>query len=148
MVSLTSSVTCHSFQTVMVYHRQIADYFNQKGVSVIYLFRRNLLRRLVSLLANAYDKDAKLINGTHMSHVHTREQVRLFLSLSHTHTYVNDTLYIQGKSSIRLSQTKESKLAAKPMCIISEQHHFGSQIKGCNNSAVLTILAHWRGFWY
>ena len=88
MVSLASSVTCPSFQAVMVYHRQIADYFNQKGVSVIYLFRRNLLRRLVSLLANAYDKDAKLINGTHMSHVHTREQVRLSLSLTHTHSHI------------------------------------------------------------
>lgn len=36
--------------------KQIANYFNQKGVSY-FLFRRNLLRRLVSLLANA-NRDA------------------------------------------------------------------------------------------
>ncbi|KAJ9685274.1 hypothetical protein PVL29_017343 [Vitis rotundifolia] len=71
-------------QAVMVYHRQIANYFNQKGVSVIFLFRRNLLRRLVSLLANAYDKDAKLINGTHMSHVHTREEADLLAQFKPT----------------------------------------------------------------
>eukprot|EP00257_Ricinus_communis_P008211 XP_002525546.2 uncharacterized protein LOC8277198 isoform X1 [Ricinus communis] len=64
-------------QGVMVYHREIMDYFNQKGVSVIFLFRKNLLRRLVSVLANAYDRDAKQINGTHKSHVHTREEANL-----------------------------------------------------------------------
>lgn len=69
------------FQGVMVYHREIANYFNQKGVSVIFLFRRNLLGRIVSVLANAYDKDAKQINGTHKSHVHSREEVSLSLSL-------------------------------------------------------------------
>ncbi|KAG8643139.1 hypothetical protein MANES_11G008400v8 [Manihot esculenta] len=64
-------------QGVMVYHREIANYFNQKGVSVIFLFRRNLLGRIVSVLANAYDKDAKQINGTHKSHVHSREEADL-----------------------------------------------------------------------
>ncbi|KAK9283607.1 hypothetical protein L1049_011857 [Liquidambar formosana] len=64
-------------QDVMVHHRQIANYFNWKGVSVIFLFRRNLLRRLISVLANSYDRDAKLINGTHKSHVHSREEADL-----------------------------------------------------------------------
>uniref|UniRef100_A0A5B6YXM8 Sulfotransferase n=1 Tax=Davidia involucrata TaxID=16924 RepID=A0A5B6YXM8_DAVIN len=64
-------------QAVMDYHRQIANYFNLKGVSVIFVLRRNLLRRLVSVLANAYDRDAKQINGTHKSHVHTREEADL-----------------------------------------------------------------------
>ncbi|GMH13844.1 hypothetical protein Nepgr_015685 [Nepenthes gracilis] len=58
-------------QGVMVYHEEIAEYFRQKGVSVIFLFRRNLLRRMVSMLANSYDKHAKLLNGTHKSHVHS-----------------------------------------------------------------------------
>ncbi|KAA8519286.1 hypothetical protein F0562_013542 [Nyssa sinensis] len=64
-------------QAVMDYHRQIANYFNWKGVSVIFVLRRNLLRRLVSVLANAYDRDAKQINGIHKSHVHTREEADL-----------------------------------------------------------------------
>ncbi|OVA11794.1 hypothetical protein BVC80_49g28 [Macleaya cordata] len=64
-------------QAVMVYHRQIVNYFNWKGVSVIFLFRRNLLQRLISVLANAYDRDAKQLNGTHKSHVHTREEAEV-----------------------------------------------------------------------
>ncbi|KAH6788264.1 P-loop containing nucleoside triphosphate hydrolases superfamily protein [Perilla frutescens var. hirtella] len=58
-------------QGVMEYHKEIVDYFNDRGVSVIFLFRRNLLRRLVSVLANSYDRYAKLLNGTHKSHVHS-----------------------------------------------------------------------------
>jgi len=45
----------------------IVSYLNKKGVSVIFLFRRNTLRRLISVLANDYDKDAKQLNGTHKS---------------------------------------------------------------------------------
>lgn len=59
----------------MEYHEEIVDYFNDKGVSVIFLFRRNLLRRMVSVLANSYDRYAKLLNGTHKSHVHSYEEV-------------------------------------------------------------------------
>lgn len=59
----------------MDYHREIANYVNWKGVSLVFLFRRNLLRRLVSELANAYDRSAKLLNGTHKSHVHSKEEV-------------------------------------------------------------------------
>ncbi|KAG9454822.1 hypothetical protein H6P81_007726 [Aristolochia fimbriata] len=64
-------------QAVMDYHNEIANYFNWKGISVIFLFRRNLLRRLISLLANAYDRHAKLLNGTHKSHVHSKEEAEL-----------------------------------------------------------------------
>ncbi|CAD6268873.1 unnamed protein product [Miscanthus lutarioriparius] len=53
----------------------IVGYLNTKGVSVIFLFRRNTLRRLISVLANDYDKDAKQLNGTHKSHVHSIEEV-------------------------------------------------------------------------
>ncbi|XP_073039490.1 uncharacterized protein [Primulina eburnea] len=61
-------------QGLMEYHKEILEYFNDRGVSVIFLFRRNLLRRMVSVLANSYDRYAKLLNGTHKSHVHTHEE--------------------------------------------------------------------------
>ncbi|GFQ03386.1 nodulation protein h [Phtheirospermum japonicum] len=61
-------------QGLMEHHKEIVDYFNNRGVSVIFLFRRNLLRRMVSMLANSYDQYAKLLNGTHKSHVHSREE--------------------------------------------------------------------------
>ncbi|CAN6443445.1 unnamed protein product [Victoria cruziana] len=64
-------------QATMEYHREIVKYFNQHGVSVIFLFRRNLLRRLISVLANAYDREKKLLNGTHKSHVHSATEVHL-----------------------------------------------------------------------
>ncbi|XP_010244422.1 PREDICTED: uncharacterized protein LOC104588263 [Nelumbo nucifera] len=64
-------------QAVMDYHQQIANYFKWKGVSVIILFRKNLLRRLISVLANVFDKDAKQLNGTHKSHVHTKEEAEI-----------------------------------------------------------------------
>lgn len=61
----------------MEHHKEIVEYFNDRGVSVILLFRRNLLRRMVSVLANSYDRYAKLLNGTHKSHVHSHEEVTL-----------------------------------------------------------------------
>ena len=56
-------------------HEQIVDYFKTRGVSAIFLFRRNLLRRMISMLANSYDQSAKLVNGTHKSHVHSPKEV-------------------------------------------------------------------------
>ncbi|CAA0840940.1 P-loop containing nucleoside triphosphate hydrolases superfamily protein [Striga hermonthica] len=67
-------------QGVMEYHKEIAEYFNDRGISVIFLFRRNLLRRMVSVLANSYDRYAKLLNGTHKSHVHSREEAETLSS--------------------------------------------------------------------
>ncbi|CAM6014026.1 unnamed protein product [Sphagnum balticum] len=61
-------------QGVMEYHSELAAYFKQKGVSVILLLRRNSLKRMISILANAYDKKEKLLNGTHKSHVHSKEE--------------------------------------------------------------------------
>lgn len=61
----------------MQHHEEIAEYFNRRGVSTIFLFRRNLLRRVVSVLANSYDRYAKMLNGTHKSHVHSLEEVFL-----------------------------------------------------------------------
>ena len=62
-------------QGILEKPEDIVGYLNKKGVSVIFLFRRNTLRRLISLLANDYDKDAKQLNGTHKSHVHSKEEV-------------------------------------------------------------------------
>ncbi|CAH1413298.1 unnamed protein product [Lactuca virosa] len=64
-------------QGLMQHPKEIAEYFNDRGVNVIFLLRRNMLRRLVSMLANAFDKDAKLLNGVHVSHVHSPEEASL-----------------------------------------------------------------------
>ncbi|KAF8406340.1 hypothetical protein HHK36_008427 [Tetracentron sinense] len=61
-------------QGLMQHHKEIADYFNSRGVSAIFLFRRNLLRRMISVLANSYDQHAKTLNRTHKSHVHSLEE--------------------------------------------------------------------------
>lgn len=76
-------------QGLMENHKGIAEYFNERGVSVIFLFRRNLLRRMVSVMANSYDRYAKLLNGTHKSHVHSVEEVSPLVSLSLTHERVH-----------------------------------------------------------
>ena len=70
-------INCYGcvFQGFMDHHDEILSYLNKKGVSVIFLFRRNTLRRLISVLANNYDRDAKQLNGTHKSHVHSEEEV-------------------------------------------------------------------------
>lgn len=65
----------------MEHHKEILEYFNRKGVSAIFLFRRNLLRRMVSDLANSYDRRAKLLNGTHKAHVHSAQEVSLSVPL-------------------------------------------------------------------
>ncbi|KAK6773092.1 hypothetical protein RDI58_028330 [Solanum bulbocastanum] len=64
-------------QGALEYREEIVDYFNRRGVSAIFLFRRNLLRRLISLLANSYDKDAKPLNGTHKSHTHSPYEAKV-----------------------------------------------------------------------
>ncbi|XP_020274966.1 uncharacterized protein LOC109849530 isoform X1 [Asparagus officinalis] len=61
-------------QGLMDHHKEILKYFKSKGVSLIFLFRRNLLRRFISVLANNYDRRAKQLNGTHKSHVHSKEE--------------------------------------------------------------------------
>lgn len=68
-------------QGLMDYPNEIGEYFNSKGVSLIFIFRKNLLRRMVSLLANIYDTNAKLLNGTHKAHVQSHQEVTLFLFL-------------------------------------------------------------------
>ncbi|BBN14416.1 hypothetical protein MPTK1_6g11500 [Marchantia polymorpha subsp. ruderalis] len=63
-------------QGVMEYNREVSAYFKRKGVSVILLVRRNMLKRLISILANAYDRRMKPLNGTHKSHVHSHEEAK------------------------------------------------------------------------
>lgn len=47
-------------------------------MSVVLLVRRNSLRRLISVLANIYDRGKKLVDGKeHRSHVHSAEEVSL-----------------------------------------------------------------------
>ncbi|XP_058087989.1 uncharacterized protein LOC131234973 isoform X1 [Magnolia sinica] len=64
-------------QGVLKYHEEIVEYFNRQGVSAIFLLRKNLLRRTISILANSYDRDVKLLNGTHKSHVHSQTEAKL-----------------------------------------------------------------------
>lgn len=75
----------------MEHHKEIVEYFNHRSVAVIFLLRRNLLRRMVSVLANSYDRYAKLLNGTHKSHVHSAEEVCIVCFPLIYHTYVNET---------------------------------------------------------
>ncbi|GJN07795.1 hypothetical protein PR202_ga25658 [Eleusine coracana subsp. coracana] len=56
------------------YHHGIANYLNKKGAMVIFLFRRNTLRRLISVEANNYDRRTKQLNGIHKSHVHSKDE--------------------------------------------------------------------------
>ena len=88
-------------QGLIQHHKEIAEYFKKKGVSAIFLFRKNLLRRMISVLANSYDRDAKLLNGTHKSHVHSPLEVTPSLSLSlslslyiYIYTYTHIHIYI------------------------------------------------------
>lgn len=69
-------------QGLMDNHKEIVDYFNRRGVSILFLFRRNILRRMVSVLGNSFDRKAKLLNGTHKSHVHSTEEVCLPFPIS------------------------------------------------------------------
>jgi hypothetical protein len=64
-------------------HRDVVNYLNRRGAMVIFLFRRNTLRRLISVLANNYDKRTKQLNGIHKSHVHSKEEVSLSLCNVH-----------------------------------------------------------------
>ncbi|KNA12133.1 hypothetical protein SOVF_128680 isoform A [Spinacia oleracea] len=75
-------------QGLMDYPEEIVEYFNRKGVSAVFLFRRNLLRRLISVLANSFDRHAKILNGTHKSHVHSLEEAE---TLSKYKPLINST---------------------------------------------------------
>lgn len=90
-------------QGLMKHHKEIAEYFNNRGVSVIFLLRRNLLRRMVSTLANSYDRYAKLLNGTHKSHVHSVEEAD---ALSKYKPTINSTSLMNDLQQMELSASK------------------------------------------
>ncbi|XP_020231853.1 uncharacterized protein LOC109812322 [Cajanus cajan] len=91
-------------QGLMAHHKEIAEYFERRRVSTIFLFRRNLLRRMVSVLANSYDKNAKALNGTHKSHVHSTEEAGI---LAKYRPLIN-TMWLTTK----LKQTEETSAKA------------------------------------
>ncbi|KAF7810916.1 Nodulation protein H [Senna tora] len=90
-------------QGLMQHHEQIVEYFRTRGVSVIFLFRRNLLRRMISVLANQYDRDAKLLNGTHKSHVHSPHEAEILATYKPT---INTTLLVSNLNQVNGTTTK------------------------------------------
>ncbi|KAK4840168.1 hypothetical protein QYF36_001425 [Acer negundo] len=93
-------------QGLMEYHEEIVEYFNRRGVSAIFLFRRNLLRRLVSVLANSYDRHAKLLNGTHKAHVHSHTEAE---TLSSYKPVINSTSLISDLKEVEVTANKALK---------------------------------------
>lgn len=63
-------------QGAMEYHKEVRAFFDANRVSIVLLLRRNVLRRLVSILANAHDRKAKRAAGLHKSHVHSRAEAK------------------------------------------------------------------------
>lgn len=90
-------------QGLMQNHEQIVEYFNTRGVAAIFLFRRNLLRRLISVLANSYDREAKLLNGTHKSHVHSHHEAEILAKYKPT---INATLLIANLRQVEETTAK------------------------------------------
>lgn len=84
-------------QGLMQNHKEIVEYFNTRGVSLIFLFRRNLLRRMISMLANSYDREAKQLNGTHKSHVHSPREAEI---LAQYKPSINATLLIRDLKQV------------------------------------------------
>ncbi|WOL10378.1 hypothetical protein Cni_G19133 [Canna indica] len=100
-------------QGFMKHHEEIIEYFNKKGVFAIFLFRRNLLRRLVSILANSHDRDAKQLNGTHKAHVHSKDEADILASYKPT---INTTSLIH-----ELRHT--DKLGADSLAYVNSSRH-------------------------
>ncbi|WCJ17632.1 P-loop containing nucleoside triphosphate hydrolases superfamily protein [Euphorbia peplus] len=90
-------------QGVMQHHEDIVEYFKTKGVSAVFLFRRNLLRRMISILANSYDREAKLLNGTHKSHTHSPHEAEI---LARYKPSINATLLMPNLKQVEDTTTK------------------------------------------
>ncbi|XP_057968388.1 uncharacterized protein LOC131157935 [Malania oleifera] len=90
-------------QGLMEHHEEIVEYFNTRGVSVVFLFRKNILRRMVSVLANSYDRYAKLLNGTHKSHVHSSEEAD---TLSKYKPTINSTSLVADLKEVEVTIDK------------------------------------------
>ncbi|KAI5661061.1 hypothetical protein M9H77_20384 [Catharanthus roseus] len=90
-------------QGLLQHHVEIVEYFKDRGVSAIFLFRRNLLRRMISILANSYDQNAKLLNGTHKSHVHSPQEAEILATYKPA---INTTLLIPNLRQVEEMVTK------------------------------------------
>ncbi|KAK6946140.1 Sulfotransferase domain [Dillenia turbinata] len=90
-------------QGLLKYHEEILEYFKRRGVSIIFLFRRNLLRRMISVLANQYDHAAKLLNGTHKSHVHSHHEAEILAGYK---PFINTTLLIPNMREVEDMSTQ------------------------------------------
>ncbi|CAI9104368.1 OLC1v1003025C4 [Oldenlandia corymbosa var. corymbosa] len=90
-------------QGLIQHHDQILEYFNRRGVSLIFLFRRNLLRRMISILANSFDQNAKLLNGTHKSHVHSSHEAEILAKYKPT---INATMLIPSLKQVEQMVTE------------------------------------------
>ncbi|XP_072147183.1 uncharacterized protein [Setaria viridis] len=88
-------------QGLMKHHQEIVKYFNQRGVSAIFLLRRNLLQRYVSILANAHDSAMKQLNGTHKAHVHSKQEAEILAQ--YKPTIDKKTLITELKRSDKLA---------------------------------------------
>ncbi|KAM3323544.1 nodulation protein H-like [Capsicum chacoense] len=99
-------------QGLLQHHEEIVEYFKRRGVSAIFLFRRNLLRRMVSMLANSYDQNAKLLNGTHKSHVHSPKEAEILASYKpkiNTATLIDNLKQVQGMAANALEYFKSTR---------------------------------------
>ncbi|KAK4766385.1 hypothetical protein SAY87_008027 [Trapa incisa] len=99
-------------QGLMQHHEQIGNYFKMHSISAIFLFRRNLLRRLISVLANSYDRDNKLLNGTHKSHVHSSREAEILASYKpsiNTTLLIKDLKQVQNTTTIALESFKNTR---------------------------------------
>ncbi|KAB5561248.1 hypothetical protein DKX38_006205 [Salix brachista] len=92
-----------SFKGVMRHHEEIVEYFKIRGVSAVFLFRKNLLRRMISVLANSYDRDVKPLNGTHKSHVHLPREAEI---LAKYKALINTTLLIPSLKQVEDTTAK------------------------------------------
>ncbi|KAH7293427.1 hypothetical protein KP509_28G025500 [Ceratopteris richardii] len=64
-------------QGVTEYKREVAAYLKSKSVSIIFLFRKNILRQYISNLANIFDQETRKLNGEHLAHVKTEEEAKV-----------------------------------------------------------------------
>ncbi|KAG8654739.1 uncharacterized protein LOC110614934 [Manihot esculenta] len=99
-------------QGVLEHHDGIVEYFDKKGVHAIFLFRRNLLRRMISVLANSYDKSEKPLNGTHKSHVHSSAEAKVLAKYKpriNTTTLLSDLKHVADRANRAIKYFKSTR---------------------------------------
>ncbi|WMV12942.1 hypothetical protein MTR67_006327 [Solanum verrucosum] len=67
---------------------------------------------MVSMLANSYDQNAKLLNGTHKSHVHSPKEAEILASYKptvNTTTLIANLKQIQGMTANALEYFKSTR---------------------------------------